>query len=157
MNVAAAARPNLIQAIVVTGFTGAVLIDAYLAATLIGVFHTATLRGMLQWDASNILGASAYAGGWSTAVLGMALHLLVSFAWAAGYIFAALRFPQLLRAPILWGALFGVVVMLVMSYVVVLGHALMPPQPTPIVINKLIAHVVFFGIPVAYVARRTLA
>lgn len=154
----ATARPNLARAIAVTGLTGAVSVDAYLALTLIFVFHRATLRGMLQWDASNALGDSAFSGGWNTALLGTAMHLVVSTIWAAVFIFAALRVPALLRRPILSGTLFGLLVMLVMSYLVVpLGHAQKFPQPPPIFVNQLIAHVVFFGIPVALVAKRSLS
>lgn len=132
-------------------------IDSYLAVTLIWIFHRATFRGMFQWDASNALGDAAYGGGWGTVALGMAMHLVVSTIWATAFVVAATRIPALLRQPLVFGALFGLVVMLFMAHVVVpLGHAAKFPQPLPIFINQLVAHVVFFGIPVALVAKRTL-
>jgi hypothetical protein len=60
--------------------------------------------------------------------------------------------------PILGGAALGVVAMTVMRGVIHLGHAIVHPYPSfEYFSNILIAHVVFFGIPVALVTRWILA
>jgi len=88
-------------------------------------------------------------------LLGQAGHVAVSLVW--GFVFVALarRLPELLDRPVLWGALYGIVVMLVMHYVVVpLGHAPRIPYTLPGLVNNLVAHTLCFGVPVALVAAR---
>ena len=59
-------------------------------------------------------------------------------------------------APILLsGLLFGIVVMMVMNFVVVpLGHAQAASRDPHALLNALVAHSAFFGLPVALVVRQ---
>ena len=135
----------------------AILIDAYLSITHAFIFHDATPLEVSQWDASNVLGRAAFQGGWATAGLGFLLHLAVSLSWATLYVFAATRLRTLVDRPILWGAVYGILVMLVMRFAVVpLGHAALGATSPAALINVSIAHVLSFGIPVALVTRRFL-
>jgi hypothetical protein len=142
---------------VVAGLCGAVLIDCYLMMTETFVIRNATPLRVMQWDASNALGMAAYRGGWATAALGTLMHFAVSIVWGALYVAAAVRVRWFVTHPVAGGALLGIVAMSVMRAVVHLGHAIVRPFPNALSFsNILIAHVVFFGIPVALVASRLL-
>jgi hypothetical protein len=148
---------RFVRAAILAGLTGAILIDAYLSVTHAFIFHDATPLEVSQWDASNVLGRAAFQGGWPAAGLGFLLHLAVSLFWATLFVFAATRLKALVDQPILWGAVYGVLVMLVMRFAVVpLGHAALGATSPAALINVSIAHVLSFGIPVALVTRRFL-
>lgn len=150
-------RRRLAVVAVVAGLCGAVLIDLYLIVTETFVIHNATPLLVMQWDASNALGMAAYAGGWKTAALGTLMHFAVSVIWGVLYVAAAVRFRWLVTHPVAGGVLLGVVAMSVMRAVIHLGHAIVRPFPNALSFsNILIAHVVFFGIPVALVTSRLL-
>jgi hypothetical protein len=134
------------------GLTGAALIDAYLIVVESFVLKNATPQLVMQWDASNALGMAAYRGGWATAVLGTLMHFCVSIAWAAIFVAIATRVRWLTRRPVASGALLGVVAMTVMRAVIHLGHAVIHPFTTATFVVILIAHTLFFGLPVALVA-----
>src|ERR1700722_20169934 len=70
---------------------GAVLIDLYLAISEPWVAKGVTALLVMQWDASNALGAAAYSGGWATAALGTLMHFCVSIVWGVLFVAAALR------------------------------------------------------------------
>jgi|HubBroStandDraft_5_1064220.scaffolds.fasta_scaffold199978_2 hypothetical protein len=144
------------RAAVVAGISGNIAISVYLAITLPLFFHTKP-ELLFQWDASNIVGNSAYAGGIGSALLGFLFDCIVSICWAA--IFAAVyeTFAPVRRMPVLSGLLFGLIVMAVMLELVVpLGHARQASQAAPALINTAIAHTVFFGLPVALVIAARL-
>src|SRR5688500_16360392 len=73
---------------------------------------------ILQSVASGLLGSPAYQGGASTAALGLLLHFLLMLIIAAIFYFASTRLRFLVHRPVLWGALYGVVVYWVMNLVV---------------------------------------
>jgi hypothetical protein len=148
---------RLVLAAVAAGLCGAVLIDLYLIVTETFVIRNATPLLVMQWDASNALGVAAYRGGWATATLGTLMHFAVSVIWGALYVAAVQRVRWLVTHPLAGGVLLGVVAMSVMRAVIHLGHAIVRPYPNAFYfLNILIAHVVFFGIPVALVASRLL-
>lgn len=133
----------------VAGLAGNVTISVYLAIALRLLFHTKPLL-LFQWDASNIIGSSAYAGGLWSALLGFVFDCIVAICWAA--IFAALyqTVPAVRRSPAIAGTVFGLIVMLVMIDIVVpLGRAQHAAQHAASLANTVVAHVIFFGLPVA--------
>ncbi len=148
---------RILGIILLSGVTGAVLIDLYLVVTTVFVFRTATVRGLFLWDASNVLGAPAFQKGLGTTVFGCLLHLLVSTVWTALWVLSAASSRFLARHPVVLGLIFGVIVREVMRRVVLpLGAA--PPAggtgSNPW--NLVIAHTLFFGLPVALVTSRRL-
>ncbi|HEY1429116.1 MAG TPA: hypothetical protein VGF18_06055 [Candidatus Tumulicola sp.] len=139
------------RAAVVAGLAGNITISVYLAIALRLLFHVAPIA-LFQWDASNIVGSTAYDGGAGSAALGFFFDCVVAICWAA--IFAAVyqTIAPVRRAPALSGVVFGLVVMAVMLEIVVpLGHAQHAAQSVVALANTAIAHTVFFGIPVAAV------
>src|SRR5688500_19816783 len=58
---------------------------------------------ILQSIAAGLLGRAAFAGGWRTAALGLALHFFIAFIVVLVYMLAARRLPALTRDPIAYG------------------------------------------------------
>lgn len=146
-----------VRAAVLAGLAGAALIDVYLMVADWLLNPKATPLGLMQWDASNVLGPASYGEGWAGAAVGTVLHFSVSIVWAALFVAAATRVGWLVRRPLLSGTLLGLVAMGVMRVVIHFGHAVVPPFRDVVhFANVLVAHVVFFGIPVALVAARLL-
>jgi hypothetical protein len=147
----------MLQEIVAAGAAGAIAINLYLVVSLVWVLRLTTARALWQWDASNLLGAAAFRVGGAVELVGLGLHVAVSLAWAAVFALLLGRNEAVARQPIAAGALFGVVVWAAMQFVVVpLGRAPVPKLTAAGIINGLIAHAIFFGIPVALVCVRFL-
>lgn len=140
-----------IRTAILAGIAGAVSIDLYLSIAL-PVLHMGTPLTLSQWDASNALGSDAFRGGISTAAIGFAMHLCVSIAWGIAFAFAATRIAWVRSHVLPAGFLFGIFVMAFMALLVVpLGHASHPAPPPIGLLNNVIAHTVFFGMPVAWI------
>jgi uncharacterized membrane protein YagU involved in acid resistance len=101
------------------------------------------------------LGQASFEGGNATALLGLALHFFIAFVMALVYVRAAHRLPVLTERPLFMGALYGVVLYLVMNFVVVPLSAIGFHAPSLAgAIRALIPHVVFVGPAIALAAAR---
>ncbi|GAC1301278.1 MAG: hypothetical protein NVSMB19_09200 [Vulcanimicrobiaceae bacterium] len=138
----------------IAGLAGAILIDIYLVVTLVLVAHVASITSFYQYVASGALGPAAYANP-ANAYLGFAVHLAVGIAWGIGYAYVAARTPQVRDRPLLSGTVFGLVVMIAMQLVEVAGRIYVLPD-APAFANGAVAHVVFYGIPVAAIVKARL-
>jgi hypothetical protein len=138
------------KAVVAATIVGLIAISLYLMIALQFIFHRPAIS-LFYWDASNALGARAFQGGAWSALLGLVMDIPVTLAWAALYVAVARRNAPVLEHPTLSGAVYGAFVMAVMFGIVVpLGNAEQGAMSAPSFWNTLIAHVVFFGIPVAW-------
>ena len=105
---------------------------------------------ILQAIASGLLGKASFQGGAKTVLLGLGLQWGMSLIIAAIYGLASLRLPALARQPVRFGALFGVGVFIVMSFVVVpLSAAYPKPQPSVSGVVLNLAAMILFGLIVA--------
>ena len=143
-------------AAIAAGLAGAITIGIYLTITVPLVLG-APVIALLRWDASNLLGYQNTLHATLPAIIfiGQSSHVLVSLVW--GFVFVGLLrvLPAIRRMPLASGFVFGVCVMLFMHYLVVpLGHAPQLGYTTRALINNLVAHTLFFGMPVAWVATR---
>ena len=112
---------------------------------------------VLQGIASGLLGRSSFAGGASTALLGLALHFFIATCVVLVYFAAARRVPSLHRAPFLWGPLYGVAVFLFMYFVVIPLSAMTRRLITvPVAVNGILIHILGVGIPAALAARAAI-
>ena len=117
------------------------------------------LRGVepirvLQGVAAGIYGRDSFRGGWETALIGLAIHFTIALIVVAVYHLAASKASFLSSQPFLYGALYGLAVFALMTYVVVPMSAAGPPNRSwPVVANLLFAHVFCVGIPAALTAR----
>lgn len=106
--------------------------------------------------ASGVIGREASrAGGWPTALLGIAMHFCVAFSIAAVYYLLTRIIPKLLEYPVVSGLIFGVAAHFVMQYVVVPLSAIRTfPNWPPVasLLNSLIGHALLVGLPVALIA-----
>jgi hypothetical protein len=152
---------RFISASIGAAIAGLIGITVYLAVERCLVEHVRLVLSflqLLQWDASNFYGAAAFQGGWGMALRGLGADFVVALIWAL--IFTALyeALPLVRRYPALSGLCYGVVVMIVMIFVVVpQGHAVRVPLSTPQLINILVAHALFFGLPVGMMVDNSLA
>ncbi len=147
-------------AVLAASAVGLVAITVYLVVVRAVMTGTSLVTGteqLLQWDASNAYGAAAFSGGWALAVIGLLMDVVVSTWWAAIFTIVYVNVPFVRRYPLLSGLLFGTAVMCIMIYFVVpLGHARQAPQTVVSTLNTLIAHSLFFGLPLALTIRHML-
>jgi hypothetical protein len=143
---------------VCAGLLGALTIDTYIVITVPLMFHTVTFERIMQSDAANALGAAAYDDGIPAVFLGIGMHIGVSLCWGLFCALLVSRIPAFARNPIPFGLVYGAIVMFIMWEVVVpLGRAPHAASlPLDHVLNIFVAHTLFFGLPVAYVASRCL-
>jgi hypothetical protein len=143
---------NAIASAIGAGITGGVLIDAFLA-----VANHMSPIAIWQFVASALVGGVAFTST-SYAALGFVMHFAISIAWALVYAAAAGPLPVLVRRPVLGGLLYGVVVMLGMTMLLALKHVGPAGVPDAVTLAKnLIAHTIFFGLPVALVISKRIS
>jgi hypothetical protein len=142
--------PSVVGPGVVAGLAGAVAIAAYAIVVFVLGTHGMSLSGFYQYVASGAIGQAAYAGP-SGVAIGVALHLAIGMAWGAGYAYAAARTPQILARPLVSGVVFGLVVMVAMQIVEVAANIYTHLPSTFELVNALVAHIAFFGVPIAYI------
>jgi hypothetical protein len=136
---------------VVAGIEGAFTIDAFLWLTTVLPAHS-NMVAFWQYIASVVVGDVAFSAP-SYAALGLATNVAVAVGWAGGYAYFVATRPSTNRHWLAAGAAYGVVVYVLMQLILLAGgHFKGPATPNAFVII-VIAHVVFFGIPVAYVVR----
>ena len=140
------------RALLLGGLTVGVLdgLDALIFFGLRGVSPARLFQGI----ASGLLGRSAFAGGMATALLGVLLHFLIAFVVVAIYHLAARRLPGLTLRPWIYGPLYGILVYLVMSFIVIPLSAMGFRSPSPgVLLNGLLIHALGVGLPAALSAR----
>lgn len=94
--------------------------DIVYAFVVFGLAFGAAPMRILQSIAAGWIGREASrAGEWGTALLGLATHFLLATIMAAVFVIAASGNSALTKRPMLWGFLYGVVLMVAMNYVVV--------------------------------------
>lgn len=148
------ATPNAYRAVLYGGLVAGALDLAY-------AIITNAMRGLepvrlLQAISSGLLGSAAYERGAASASLGVGLHFLMMFIICGIYYAASRRLSVLTERPIVMGLLYGVVVYVVMTFVV-LPLSAFPHQiePTPLSVAVASAAMLFcVGIPIALIVRR---
>ncbi len=107
--------------------------------------------------ATGVLGRAAFKGGAGAMVLGLVLQWAMSSIIAAIFTFAASKLPSLARRWILWGAVYGVIIFVVMNFVVVPWSASpIKPHFTVAWFSENLLAMLVFGWIVALTARRVL-
>lgn len=98
----------------------------------------------------------AFAGGWTTALLGAALYFYLTTAMVVGYHLLARRYPALLRRPLLAGGLYGAAMYALLFELAVPLWSATGAGTSPLdwTLACLLAYVVLIGIPCALLARR---
>lgn len=145
---------RLVRAGLLTGVT-----DGLFSSVLNVVAYRSTVSRLFQGVASTLLGNDALDGGTSTAMVGVLMHFGVAFAWSAVFLFLVLRsrwIRDLLASPYgpaKVGALYGPLVWIAMSLVVIPLLVHRPPTIGARWWVQLIGHIPFVGIPIAAASR----
>lgn len=147
---------SILWALLIGGSIAATL-DILFAISFAAYNGTAPVE-LLQTVASGALGKAAFDGGMPVAALGLLLHFLLSYAWAGVFLLAAMRMPSLVRRPLIYGIVFGIVVFLSMRLVVLpLSAFPFPVKFKPLgTVLDLLSHMFFFGVPIAFATRRAV-
>jgi hypothetical protein len=146
---------SAIRAIAV-GATVAGVLDATFAVIVdVVILRAFSLLGVLQWIASGALGQSAFSGGIATAALGVAIHFVLAFFFAALYWLVSLRATVLRSNAALVGIVYGAVIWLVMDLIVLPQSGVPKSAFNPAVFTAfLIDHALFVGLPIALAVKR---
>ena len=138
------------------------ILDGLFSSVLSAVFYKSTVTRLFQGVASTLVGPGALQGGAATAVLGVLMHFGVAFGWSAVFLFLVMRWRPVRRllasaaGVVSVAALYGPVVWMVMSLVVI---PLLVHRPPSIGFRwwvQLIGHAPFVGLPIAAVAKRAV-
>ena len=144
---------SIIGQAVVAGIVAGFFIEAYLWATTILPVHGSLLQSW-QWVASTVIGKQAFSGT-SFAWLGLLIHLCVAIGWAGGYAYLAASRPYMNQRWWISGPIYGFVVYMFMQIVLLGDNNFVWPASLPGFFNYAVgAHVIFFGLPLAFVVAR---
>ncbi len=133
------------------------VLDITQACIAWGIQNNVPPNRIFQSVASGLIGPKSFQGGATTAALGLFLHFLIAFIWAAIYYVASRQIAFLTERPIIAGLLYGEFVWLMMNCVVVPLSAIhrWPPRTDPAsMITGPILHTVLVGLPIALAVKR---
>ena len=127
--------------------------DAFIFYGLRGVSPTLLLQNI----AYAAIGRSAFHHGIGTALLGLFFHYCIATTVAIIYFLASQRLP-LSRHPFLYGTIYGILVYIVMTYIVVplTKVGFHPAHHLGPLINGIAALIFCIGIPIALIDRHVL-
>ena len=136
----------------------------FVCASLLGILaYGSTFNRFWQGVASVPFGPRVFEMGARGVAAGLALHLFVAFVWSAAFILALTRSFALRRTVARFGgalavaAVYGPVIWLVMSLVVIPAATGRAPAFGFRWWVQIVAHVPFVALPLVFTARRSLA
>lgn len=138
----------------------AVLDIAYVIVLYVVVRRVTTVERIFQSIAAGVLGPASFGGGWRTATLGAALHLVIASTWTAAFavayggVAAVRRASGTTRGAVATGLGYGMFVWLAMELVVVpLSRAQAMPPTLPMFWVDLVQQGVCVGLPIVLLTR----
>jgi uncharacterized membrane protein YagU involved in acid resistance len=132
-------------------------LDILYAYTFWTVKSQMPAQRIFQSVAAGLLGDASFHGGWSTAVVGVALHFVISTTIAVLYYLVALRWSLLWRQTLLSGTIYGLLVYGVMNYIVLPLSAAASGSKDPLWIGlSILVHMFLIGLPCAVFCRRAV-
>lgn len=152
-----ASRRTAPLAFVLAGGLVAGLLDIVFAWTFWAWKADVPAMRILQSVASGLLGDASFEGGVWTAMLGGALHFSIAVWMAVVYYLVAKRREVLWQSPVAFGALYGLLLYVVMNFVVVpLSAADAGSRDPTWIALSVAAHVLLIGIPIAMFTRQAM-
>jgi len=148
---------TLIDAGLLTG-----ICDGLFSSVLAAFFYRSTVTRLFQGVAATVLGQKALDGGTRAALVGVAMHFGVAFAWSAVLLLAATNSAWIRRVLISpFGALrvavvYGPLVWVVMSLAIIPLLVHRPPAINQRWWVQFIGHSFFVGLPIAATVRSGL-
>ncbi len=135
---------------VIAGVVAGILLEAYLYAAILAPAHM-SLATSWAWVASTVLGKAMLTNP-SAPLIGLAIHLLVSFGWAGGYAYLAQGNAVMRDRFVTSGIVYGICVMVGMQLILLADGNFLWSGWANYGINAF-GHAGFFGIPLAYIVR----
>jgi hypothetical protein len=147
---------RLLRAWLLTG-----VIDGTFSGTLSALFYGSTVTRLFQGVAVTLLGPASFDGGMRTALIGVAMHFGLALAWSVVFLVVFSRSPfmqQVVASPsgaLKVAAVFGPLIWMVMSFVVVPALLRRPPSITIRWWIQFFGHIPFVALPIVMmIARR---
>lgn len=141
---------------VTVGALAVATLDMLDCIVVYGLLRGVTATQCFQGVASGLLGRASFQGGWSTVLLGGALHLFNATVIVTVYWLASRRLPLLTRRPVASAILYGCLVFIVMNFVVVPLSAARVMRITLVnLVNGFLGHIISVGLPCRWVVRVT--
>jgi hypothetical protein len=132
-------------------------LDAIFAISFWRISRGTSAARIFQSVAAGLLGRASFEGGWITVLLGALLHYFIASVIVIVYYVASLRFSALVKQPVRYGLIYGLIVYAVMNYLVVpLSAAGSARFNAAWVISSIVVHAVFIGVPSAMFSRYAL-
>jgi len=150
----AALRPVLVTG-TIAGLIGGAILAAYLILITVFVEHTTGLAGFFQFIAAGLVGRATAFGNPNFAWLGLAAHFATSIAWGIGFAYVASRRPTVTDRPFAAGIMYGFIVYVAMQLMELAANIFVAPGALTFY-NELVAHTLFFGVPIAYFTGKRL-
>ena len=142
---------SLFRSILIAGLVIGVVGSVEFGVVFFAVMHMTPIM-LFQYIASALMGMSAFAGGYTTALLGVLMHFVIAFVAAAIFLLPAARFRFLRRTVFLSALVYGSLFNIIMSMVVIpMTSAPKIPVSLPLLLNGLIGDAIFIGLPLATV------
>lgn len=138
------------------------VVDGLFASVQSVFFNDSTVTRLFQGVASTLLGREAYEGGASTALIGVLMHFGVAFGWSAVFLLLVERsawLRRVLQSPygvVKVAAVYGPLIWMVMSLVVIPLLVQRPPSVSPRWWIQLVGHFPFVGLPIVAMIGRGL-
>jgi hypothetical protein len=141
----------------IAGLAGGILIELFLSGAQIanGQPAGAVIVATFTYIASAL--GPGVAANPAAPLIGLVLHFCVAVGWALGYVYLIRSQPQLLTRPWVSGAGFGIVVWVFMQIVLLSAGLYHRPSSAAELATGLVAHILFYGIPVALIVSRLLS
>lgn len=147
---------RLVQAGLVTA-----VIDGVFASVLSRFFYGSTVTRLWQGVASVLLGPDAMNGGMRTALIGLAMHVGVAFAWSIVFFILLMLAPSIGKMAqarfglVTLAAIYGPIIWMAMSLLVIPSMTGRPPTIAFRWWVQFFAHMLFVALPiVATLTRR---
>jgi hypothetical protein len=119
-----------------------------------------TPKMVFQYIASGLIGMTSFRSGLASVALGVVLHYIIALTWTSIFYALSRKLAILGRRPVICGLLYGGGVYLFMN-LIVLPLSRVPRLQNPITtaarINGVLAVVLFIGLTVSLLVRRTSA
>lgn len=136
------------------------VVDAVFASTLNVVAYRATVWRVWQGVAAVVLGTRAFEQGAGSVALGLGLHALVAFGWSGVFALLIGHWPEVRRlvgsrhGTLKVAALYGPVVWLVMSLIVIPAFTHRTPSFSVRWWVQFVAHIPFVALPIVVCTTR---
>jgi hypothetical protein len=139
---------TVVETVALSGCLAGVL-DILATATVMTA-QGGSIKRLLQFIASGVFGTSAFDGDKRTAGIGLLLHFLIAGIAATIYYAISRSVSIILNRPVLFGALYGIAVHLIMSRIVVpLSRVQKRKFSIGAFLTQLVIHVSCVGLPIA--------